>query len=80
MSMLKNYWAPTPKRWKKIGDALLATSTVITVGGMLNFENLKEIFTIAQIRWITIAPMILGVIGKFLTNFFKDPETPNLEN
>jgi len=80
MSMLKNYWAPTPKKWKKIGDALLATSTVITVGGMLNFENLKEIFTIAQIRWITIAPMILGVIGKFLTNFFKDPQTPNLEN
>jgi len=80
MSMLKNYWAPTPKKWKKIGDALLATSTVITVGGMLNFENLKEIFTIAQIRWITIAPMILGVIGKFLTNFFKDPQTPNLED
>jgi hypothetical protein len=78
--MLKNYWAPTPKKWKKIGDALLATSTVITVGGMLNFENLKEIFTIAQIRWITIAPMILGVIGKFLTNFFKDPQTPNLED
>ncbi len=79
MSMLKNYWAPTPKKWKKIGDALLATSTMITVGGMLQFENLKEIFTLEQIRWITIAPMILGVIGKFLTNFFKDPETPNLE-
>lgn len=79
MSILKNYWAPTPKKWKKIGDALLATSTVITVGGMLQFENLKEIFTIGQIRWLTIAPMILGVIGKFLTNFFKDPETPNLE-
>ena len=80
MSMLKNYWSPTPKKWKKIGDALLATSTVITVGGMLQFENLKEIFTIEQIRWLTIAPIILGVIGKCLTNFFKDPETPNLEN
>ena len=79
MSILKNYWAPTPKKWKKIGDALLATSTVITVGGMLQFENLKEIFTTGQIRWLTIAPMILGVIGKFLTNFFKDSETPNLE-
>jgi len=79
MSMLKNYWAPTPKKWKKIGDALLATSTMITVGGMLQFENLKEIFTLEQIRWITIAPMVLGVIGKFLTNFFKDPEIPNLE-
>ena len=69
MSILKNYWAPTPKRWKKIGDPLLATSTMITVGGMMQFENLKEIFTLEQIRWITIAPIILGVIGKFLTNF-----------
>ena len=33
MGMMKNYWKPTPKRWRKIGDALLATSTVITVGG-----------------------------------------------
>lgn len=80
MGMMKNYWKPTPKRWRKIGDALLATSTVITVGGLFQFENLKEIFTIEQIRWLTMTPMILGVIGKFLTNFFKDPETPNLEN
>ena len=77
MSMLKNYWAPTPKKWKKIGDALLATSTMITVGGMMQFENLKEIFTLEQIRWITVAPMILGVIGKFLTNFFKDSNLRN---
>ena len=77
MSILKNYWAPTPKKWKKIGDALLATSTMITVGGMMQFENLKEIFTLEQIRWITIAPIILGVIGKFLTNFFKDSNLKN---
>lgn len=80
MSIVKNYWAPTPKKWKKIGDALLATSTMITVGGMMQFENLKEIFTLEQIRWLTIAPMILGVIGKFLTNFFKDSRTSNLRN
>ena len=79
MGIMKKYWSPTPKRWRKIGDALLATSTVITVGGLFQFENLKEIFTIEQIRWLTMTPMILGVIGKFLTNFFKDPETPNLE-
>jgi hypothetical protein len=77
MSIVKNYWAPTPKKWKKIGDALLATSTMITVGGMMQFENLKEVFTLEQIRWITIAPMILGVIGKFLTNFFKNSNLKN---
>ena len=80
MNVVKNYWAPTPKKWKKIGDALLATSTMITVGGMMQFENLKEIFTLEQIRWLTIAPVILGVIGKFLTNFFKDSRTSNLRN
>jgi hypothetical protein len=77
MSVVKNYWAPTPKKWRKIGDALLATSTMITVGGMMQFENLKEIFTLEQIRWLTIAPMILGVIGKFLTNFFKGSNLRN---
>jgi hypothetical protein len=50
---------------------------MITVGGMMQFENLNEIFTLEQIRWLTIAPMILGVIGKFLTNFFKDSNLRN---
>jgi hypothetical protein len=29
--MNKNYWAPVPKKWRKIGDAMLAASmTTVT--------------------------------------------------
>jgi hypothetical protein len=68
----KDYWSPTPTKWRKIGDALLAASTVISLGGMWQFENLKELFTTDEIRWLILSPMILGVIGKFLTNFFTE--------
>ena len=71
-SLKKNYWSPTPKKWRKMGDALLAASTITSLGGMWQFENLKEIFTLDQIRWLIVSPMILGVIGKFLTNFFTE--------
>jgi len=27
--MLKNYWKPTPLKWRKLGDALLAISTFV---------------------------------------------------
>jgi hypothetical protein len=79
-SLKKDYWAPTPKKWRKIGDALLAASTITSLSGMWQFENLKEVFTIDQIRWLIVSPMILGVVGKFLTNFFtesrsKDPQS-----
>ncbi len=71
-SLKKDYWAQTPKKWRKIGDALLAASTITSLSGMWQFENLKEVFTIDQIRWLIVSPMILGVVGKFLTNFFTE--------
>jgi hypothetical protein len=56
---IKHYWKPTPIFWRKIGDSLLAVSlTGIPV-------------ILADYKWIGIALFILGVIGKFLTNFFK---------
>lgn len=79
-NLKKNYWAPTPKKWRKVGDALLAASTIASLGGMWQFENLKEIFTVDQIRWLILGPMILGVIGKFLTNFFTNNDDTNTNN
>jgi len=76
---MKNYWAPTPKKWRKIGDALLASSTVASIGGMWQFEHLREIFTVGQIKWLIISPIILGVIGKFLTNLFTDSESDDIK-
>jgi hypothetical protein len=59
--MIKNkYYSPTPVKWRKLGDALLGISTTIT--GFAIYE---------EIRWIAITALLLGVIGKFLTNFFS---------
>jgi hypothetical protein len=70
--MIHRYWAPTPKKWRKIGDALLAAATIIAVGGIWQFDSLKEIFTSGQLRAMIVTSITLGVIGKFLTNFFKE--------
>lgn len=59
--MKKGYYEPTPKKLRKLGDALLAISTFIIGFGI--FED---------IQWLSISSLLLGVGGKFLTNFFTD--------
>jgi len=71
-TMMNKYWAPTPKKWRKIGDGLLAAATVIAVGGIWQFDTLKEVFTSGQLRAMIVSSIVLGVVGKFLTNFFKE--------
>lgn len=74
---LSNYYKPTPTKWRKIGDALLASAGIVAVGGLWQFENLKEIFTMSEIKIMIISSIVLGVVGKFLTNFFKEEEKQN---
>ena len=57
--MLKNYYKPTPAKWRKLGDALLGVSTIITTFAV--YEN---------VHWVATTALITGVIGKFLSNFF----------
>jgi hypothetical protein len=57
--MLRNYYKPTPAKWRKLGDALLGVSTIITTFAV--YEN---------VHWVAITALITGVVGKFLTNFF----------
>lgn len=60
--MIKDkYYAPTPAKWRKLGDALLGVSTTIT--GFAIYEDIKG---------VAITALILGVVGKFLTNFFAE--------
>jgi hypothetical protein len=40
-------------------------------------DNLKEIFTPTEIKALIISSIVLGVLGKFLTNFFKEDTTEN---
>ena len=63
---LKNFYTPTPKKWRRLGDSLLGVSTTITSFSIYN--DMKE---------IAIAALLLGVIGKFLSNFFtEEPQEP----
>ncbi len=70
--MMKNYWKPTPKKWRRLGDALLASATVIAIGGVWQYDSLKDIFTPTELKALIITSIGLGVVGKFLTNFFKE--------
>ncbi len=69
---MKHYWRPTPKKWRKLGDALLAVATVIAIGGIWQYDSLKEIFTPQELKIMIVSSIIFGVVGKFLTNFFKE--------
>jgi len=57
--MINRYYRPTPLKWRKIGDTLLAVSTTITI------------FAIAEnVEWLAYVALFIGVVGKFLTNLF----------
>lgn len=53
-----NYWKPTPKKWRMIGDTLLIISTSFSGWEFMNNE--KEIGFIF---------LCIGVLGKVITNF-----------
>ena len=59
--MKYNYWSPTPKKFRKFGDALLASGTAVTSLAIINDHKV-----------IAITALIMMVVGKFLTNFFKE--------
>lgn len=71
---LKNYYHPTPKKWRKIGDSILAVGVFVTSGGLLAFDTLEKIFTAHELKVIIGCAFVLGVTGKFLTNFFKEDD------
>jgi hypothetical protein len=75
--MTNRYWKPTPKKWRRIGDSLLAVASVLAIGGLWQFDNLKDIFTSTEIKTMIVTSIVLGVIGKFLTNFFKEDDSEN---
>lgn len=75
--LMCHYWKPTPKKWRKTGDALLAAASVLAIGGLWQFDNLKEVFTAGEIKGMIVTSIVLGVVGKFLTNFFKEDTSEN---
>lgn len=68
MKALENYKAPTPVKWRKIGDAILLISTSLStmVMGLPMTEH--------QQLWAIFIVNCIGVFGKVITNFFKDEQ------
>jgi len=70
-SVLKNYYAPTPQKFRKIGDALLYISL-----GLQPLTLTLPVSDQAHI-WIGFGLSAAGVIAKTITNFFS--ESPSTE-
>jgi hypothetical protein len=69
---IKHYYKPTPVFWRKLGDSLLAGATIITVGGLWDFNTLSQYFTPSQVRFLIGTSVVLGILGKMLSNFFGE--------
>lgn len=71
---MKNYYKPTPKKWRKIGDAILYGCGAMGASGLIAFDQLKDVFSQRELKVIIGGVLIIGFVGKFLTNFFKEDE------
>jgi hypothetical protein len=66
--MKKNYYSPTPKKWRQLGDALLAVALIGIPANLSGHE------------WIGITLFAVGIVGKFLTNFFAEEDAKDNNN
>ena len=64
----KNYYKPTPKKWRHLGDSLLALSL---------YAQTQEVLSGNQRYMVYVS--IAGLLGKFLTNFFAEDDKPKTE-
>jgi len=58
---IKEYHKPTPKKLRKLGDALLSVSTAITGAGIASDNDI-----------LAYVSLFTGIAGKFLTNMFSE--------
>ena len=58
-----SYFKPTPQLFRRIGDSLLVACT------------LASTYTVLQdYKVVTLVILFLGIVGKFMTNFFSETE------
>jgi hypothetical protein len=58
---LKGYWKPTPLKMRKIGDALLGAFSILSTASIVG-DN----------KSLAITSLIIGVVGKVISNFFSE--------
>lgn len=57
---INSYYKPTPKKWRKIGDAI--TDISLIAAAIVSIVASPPL-------WVPVAIAVLGRIGKILTNF-----------
>jgi len=65
---LSNYYEPTPKKLKKLGDTILIGTA------SLSAMMMGAPFTDTQKAWIIFSLNVVGVVGKMITNLFKEDD------
>lgn len=58
---LKDYFKPTPKRFRILGDSLASASVFVSGYAIIN-----------DMKIVAICVLASGWVGKFLTNFFVE--------
>jgi hypothetical protein len=58
---INGYYKPTPKNFRKLGDALLGMSQFLTGYAVVMDE-----------KWLALVCIMIGTIGKGMTNFFVE--------
>ena len=58
---INGYYKPTPKNFRKLGDALLGMSQFLTGYAVVMDE-----------KWLALVCILIGTIGKGMTNFFVE--------
>lgn len=69
---IKNYFIPTPVKWRKIGDTILLGCTSLAAIMM------TAPFPDKTISWTVFIVNLIGVTGKVISNMFTD--NLNIEN
>lgn len=67
--IFKNYYKPTPVKWRKLGDSILVIGTIISTTCLAEYEKAKEIFGVGDLKSLMLTAIVCTALGKIVTNF-----------
>lgn len=74
-NIFKNYYKPTPVKWRKLGDSILVIGTIISTTCLTEYEKAKEMFGMGDLKTLMLTAIVCTALGKIVTNFASE-QTP----
>jgi glutathione peroxidase-family protein len=65
--IFKNYYKPTPAKFRKLGDVLLVVGTSITMGTLMEFDKLEKVFTSMENPGVAMNEFCINYGGRGFT-------------